>query len=111
MIQMTRCTFDLSGEKTNFKPWILVLIMKLTVISFHVGLSRSGSEFWRALSFSLGGPRAIDSDTGGLIIIAGVKTGTSYQKQLLSSPPKTPLVYTQQLFPRPSPDLSITKSR
>lgn len=34
---MTRCSLDLSGQKTNFSPWILVLIINSTLICFHVG--------------------------------------------------------------------------
>lgn len=69
---MTRCGFDLSGEKTNFKPWIFVLIMKFTVISFHVGLSELDSVFFRGVSwasFCLCGPRATDSDVGASTMI------------------------------------------
>lgn len=72
-IQMTRCSFDLSEEKINFKPWILVLIIKSTVISFHVCFSELVSVFWRVdswPSFCLCGPRATDSDVDALTIIA-----------------------------------------
>lgn len=80
MTQMTRCSFDLSGENINFNPWILVLIMKSTVISFHVVFIELGSVFLRGVSwasFCLFGPRETDLDVGASTIIVCVKASVS----------------------------------
>lgn len=109
---MTRCGLDLSGEKTKFKPWILVLIMKLTVISFNDGFSEL--DFLTGVSwesFCLGGPRATDSAVGASTIIARDKAGASSQMLFPSSQLYTSPVYTQWLSPQTSPDLCITNSR
>lgn len=77
---MTRCGFDLSGENINFNPWILVLIMKSTVISFHVGFIELGSVFLRGVSWAslcLFGPRETASDVDASTIIVRVKASAS----------------------------------
>lgn len=53
MIQATRCSLFLSGAKMNFRPWILVLVMKLVVISFHVAFLRSDLVLFRGVSRAL----------------------------------------------------------
>lgn len=49
--QVTRCSPDLFGQKTNFRPWILVLIMNSTLICFHVGFIKP--DFFKGLSWEI----------------------------------------------------------
>ncbi|TNN55393.1 hypothetical protein EYF80_034405 [Liparis tanakae] len=88
--QTTRCGLDLSGEKANLKPWILVLVMKPTVTSFNVGEPDSGlrRRVSRASSALRGpGAAAAAAASAALTIIARVKA--LHHMLFLSSPPQT----------------------